>query len=213
MKKICLIIGHGGKDTGAVNPNNGYTELKYNSELVPKIVQKLQGQYEILLENRGNNSIEDIAKINSFNPEIIISFHCNDSEDDKGTGTEAIYYPGSTKGKELATIVSKNVSEALGLKNRGAKTPWQNRGMGLLQRTKAPCIISEGFFIDNDSDLKAGLDKMDNYVAAIVKSVHEYLGDSSEGTEPEQPEKPDTKIYLVQGNKTIGEIDGTIKLY
>lgn len=205
MKKLCFIIGHGGKDTGAVNPNSKHTELQYNSELVPKIVQKLQEQYEILVENRGNNKIEDTNKINAFNPELIISFHCNDSEDDKGTGTEAIYYPSSTKGKELATIVSENVSKALGLRNRGAKTPWQNRGMGLLQRTKAPCIISEGFFIDNDSDLSSGLDKMDDYVDAIVKSIHEFLGDDVVQLNPDPVPDLD-KIYIVKNGQKIGEI-------
>ena len=121
-KKLCLIIGHGQykkdkngqtyREPGATNPHNKYTEFQYNSELVPKISEKLKRQYEVLIENRGNNSIEDTSKINAFNPELIISFHCNDSENDTATGTEAIYYPGSVKGKELATIVSKNVSSA-----------------------------------------------------------------------------------------------------
>ena len=216
MKKICLIIGHGQykkdkngqtyREPGATNPHNKYTEFQYNSELVPKISEKLKGQYEVLIENRGNNSIEDTSKINAFNPELIISFHCNDSENDTATGTEAIYYPGSVKGKELATIVSKNVSSALGLKNRGAKEPWQGRGEGLLKRTKAPCIISEGFFIDNDSDLKAGLDKIDDYADAIVKSIHEFLGDETVQPNPDPVPDLDDKIYLVKNGQKIGEI-------
>ena len=209
MAKIYGRIGHGGKDSGAVNPSNGYTELKYNTELVSQIENKLKSQYEILIENRGNNKMEDVNKVNNFKPELIISFHCNASNG-KGTGTEAIYYPSSIKGKELATIVSKNVSEALGLKNRGAKEPYNGRGEALLQRTKAPCIISEGFFIDNNTDLEIGIGKMNKYVDAIEKSIHEFLGDS-EITTPEKPK--DTKIYLVKDNKTIGEIEGTIKIY
>ena len=215
-KKLCLIIGHGQykkdkngqtyREPGATNPHNKYTEFQYNSELVPKISEKLKGQYEVLIENRGNNSIEDTSKINAFNPELIISFHCNDSENDTATGTEAIYYPGSVKGKELATIVSKNVSAALGLKNRGAKEPWQGRGEGLLKRTKAPCIISEGFFIDNDSDLKAGLDKIDDYADAIVKSIHEFLGDETVQPNPDPVPDLDDKIYLVKNGQKIGEI-------
>ena len=206
MKKICLIIGHGGNDSGAVNPSNGYTELEYNTELVNRIQNKMKNNYDILIENRGNNKIEDITKVNNFNPKLIISFHCNAS-DTKATGTEAIYYPSSSRGKELAIIVSKNVSFALGLKNRGAKVPYMGRGEALLQRTKAPCIISEGFFIDNNSDLEIGLSKMDNYVLAIEKSVKEFLGEDSGTTEPEKPET--SKTYLVKDGKTIGEI----KLY
>ena len=216
MKKICLIIGHGQykkdsngntyREPGATNPHNKYTEFQYNSELVPKISEKLKRQYEVLIENRANNSIENTSKINAFNPELIISFHCNDSENDTATGTEAIYYPGSVKGKELATIVSKNVSAALGLKNRGAKEPWQGRGNGLLSRTKAPCVISEGFFIDNDNDLKAGLDKMNDYADAVVKSIHEFLGEETVQPNPDPAPDLDDKIYLVKNGQKIGEI-------
>ena len=216
MKKICLIIGHGQykkdsngntyREPGATNPNNKYTEFQYNSELVPKIADKLKEEYEILIENRAYNSIEDTAKINTFNPELIISFHCNDSENDTATGTEAIYYPGSVKGKELATIVSKNVSEALGLKNRGAKEPWQGRGSGLLSRTKAPCVISEGFFIDNDTDLKIGLERMDGYVDAIIKSIHEFLEDKTVQPDPDPTPALDETVYIVKNGQKIGEI-------
>lgn len=211
-----MIIGHGQykkdkngqtyREPGATNPHNKYTEFQYNSELVPKISEKLKGQYEVLIENRGNNSIEDTSKINAFNPELIISFHCNDSENDTATGTEAIYYPGSVKGKGLATIVSKNVSAALGLKNRGAKEPWQGRGNGLLSRTKAPCIISEGFFIDNDNDLSAGLNKMNDYADAIVKSIHEFLGDETVQPNPDPVPDLDETIYIVKNGQKIGEI-------
>ena len=166
----------------------------------------MKEEYEILIENRAYNSIEDTAKINTFNPELIISFHCNDSENDTATGTEAIYYPGSVKGKELATIVSKNVSEALGLKNRGAKEPWQGRGSGLLSRTKAPCVISEGFFIDNDTDLKIGLERMDGYVDAIIKSIHEFLEDKTVQPDPDPTPALDETVYIVKNGQKIGEI-------
>ena len=153
-KKICVIIGHGGNDCGAVSQDKKTTELGYNTKLADELVELLANNgYEAFTHNRGYSKMENTTLINSLNPDLAISLHCN-SANTVATGTEAIYYPGSVKGKKFAELLSKNVSEALGLKNRGAKEPWHGRGSGLLSRTKAPCVISEPFFIDNNEDLK-----------------------------------------------------------
>jgi len=130
--------------------------------------------YEAFTHNRGYSKMENTTLINSLNPDLAISLHCN-SANTVATGTEAIYYPGSVKGKKFAELLSKNVSEALGLKNRGAKEPWHGRGSGLLSRTKAPCVISEPFFIDNNEDLKKAFERKNEYIQAIVKSINEYF--------------------------------------
>ena len=174
-KHICIIIGHGGNDCGAVSQDKKTTELGYNTALADELVELLGNNgYEAFTHNRGYSKMENTTLINSLNPDLIISLHCN-SANTTATGTEAIYYPDSTKGKRFAELLSKNVSEALGLKNRGAKEPWHGRGSGLLSRTKAPCVISEPYFIDNNEDLKAGLEKKDEYIQAIVKSIDEYF--------------------------------------
>ena len=67
------------------------------------------------------------------------------------------------------------MSEALGIRNRGAKEPYQGRGDGLLRRLKAPAVISEPFFININSDLKLGLERKNEYIQAIVKSINEYF--------------------------------------
>lgn len=174
-KKICVIIGHGGNDCGAVSQDRKISELVYNTEIANDLVELLEDNgYEAFTHNRGYSKTENTTLINSLNPDLIISLHCN-SADTIATGTEAIHYPDSKNGKRFAELLSKNVSEALGLKNRGAKEPWHGRGSGLLSRTKAPCVISEPFFIDNNEDLKAGLEKREEYMQAIVKSIDEYF--------------------------------------
>ena len=156
-KKICIIIGHGGSDTGAVSQDRKVTELAYNTEIA------------------GYARIENTTFINSQNPDLVISLHCNSSDNLTATGTEAIHFPDSKNGIRFATILSKNVSEALGIRNRGAKEPYQGRGDGLLRRLKAPAVISEPFFININSDLKLGLERKNEYVQAIVKSINEYF--------------------------------------
>lgn len=176
MKKVCVIIGHGGNDCGAVSKDGKYTELAYNTDLAIKLLGKLrENGYEAFKHNRGFARIENIPLINSMKPDLIISLHCNSADNPNATGTEAIHYYGSKNGKRFADILSKNISAALGLKNRGSKEPFNGRGSGLLRSTYAPCVISEPFFISNNLDLKAGLEKKEDYLQAIVKSVDEFF--------------------------------------
>lgn len=175
-KKICVIIGHGGNDCGAVSQDKKTTELGYNTALADELVELLESNgYEAFTHNRGYSKMENTTLINSLNPDLIISLHCNSADNLNATGTEAIYYPDSKNGKRFAELLSKNISEALGLRNRGAKEPFHGRGSGLLRSTKAPCVISEPFFISNNEDLKKGIEKKEEYIQAIVKSIDEYF--------------------------------------
>lgn len=175
-KKICVIIGHGGNDCGAVSQDGKISELAYNTEIAGKLVQELkENGYEAFVHNRGYAKIENTSYINSQNPDLVISLHCNSAKKITATGSEVIHYPGSKKGIKFATILSKNVSETFGIENRGAKEPFQGRGDGLLRRLKAPAVISEPFFISNNEDLKVGIEKKNEYIQAILKSINEYF--------------------------------------
>ena len=147
--------------------------MKEAGEKLAKVLEE-QG-YENFIHNRGYARIENTTFINSQNPDLVISLHCNSSDNLTATGTEAIHFPGSKNGIRFATILSKNVSEALGIRNRGAKEPYQGRGDGLLRRLKAPAVISEPFFIDNNEDLKKAFERKNEYIQAIVKSINEYF--------------------------------------
>lgn len=176
MNKICVIIGHGGKDKGAFSQDKQYNELDYNTEICELLVNELNKiNYVAFKHNRGNNRMENIPLINSLRPDLIISLHCNSADNIKATGTEVIHYEFSKNGKRFAEILSKNVSKTLGLKNRGAKYPFNGRGSGLLRSTNAPCVILESFFISNDNDLKIGLENKKELVEAIIDSINEYF--------------------------------------
>jgi N-acetylmuramoyl-L-alanine amidase len=42
-----------------------------------------------------------------------------------------------------------------------------------LRYTKAPCVISEPFFIDNDSDLSRAREDLDEFAAAYATAIDE----------------------------------------
>ena len=175
-KRICLIVGHGGKDKGAYNKETKETELDYNLDLAPKIKEKLTEQgYIVDIHNRGNASSENIHYLNKVGFDIIVSLHCN-AYNEYANGTEVLYWNTSKNGQLLAQALQENIVDTLGLTDRGLK-PIKNgdRGAYLLRRTNAPCVIVEPFFIDNENDFKVGKEKKDDYVLAIVNGINKYF--------------------------------------
>ena len=86
-----------------------------------------------------------------------------------------LYWNSSSKSRALATITQKHVMKALKLKSRGAKGKRPgDRGAMVLRFTNAPCIITEPFFIDNNSDLKTALEKQEALAAAYAAAIDEY---------------------------------------
>ena len=176
MKKVCIIIGHGGNDFGAWNKRTKENELEYNTDLAKTVAQKLkEAGFDTFAHNRGYGKMENIGFINSNSPDVIISLHCN-AATGTATGTEMLHWHTSKNGKKLASCVQEEVLKALGLRDRGIKEKkLGDRGAGLLKSTKAPCIILEPFFIDNDNDLKIGKEKKNEYAEAIVNGIVKYF--------------------------------------
>jgi N-acetylmuramoyl-L-alanine amidase len=155
--KIALIIGHSHKAQGAVNPDSGLTEFRFNEKLAENVRAKLayMGQDAVLVYRESYKDLPE--KVNALSPDLIVSFHCN-AFNTEATGTETLFFTGSENGSILAKEIQKRIVNLLELPDRGIK-PKQpgDRGAYLLQKTKAPAVILEPFFIDNLQDLKRAL--------------------------------------------------------
>lgn len=175
-KRICLIIGHGGNDYGAVNNNTKETEVGYNTDLVHKLKEMLDKKdYIVDVYNRGFNKLENVHYLNKIGYDIMISFHCN-AFNGKASGTEVLYWHSSKNGKNLAQNILDNIIEVFGLANRGLKPiDIGDRGAYLLGRTKPVTVLIEPFFIDNDNDLKIGKEKKNEYIEAVSKAIDTYF--------------------------------------
>ncbi|MDH2880989.1 N-acetylmuramoyl-L-alanine amidase (plasmid) [Bacillus cytotoxicus] len=98
-----------------------------------------------------------VAKCNSHDVDLVISFHLN-SYNTTAHGVEVLYYDQ----KDLAAKISAQLSKDIGWYNRGAK---QRTDLYVLRNTKAPAILIELGFIDNDSDMaKWNVDKIANSI-------------------------------------------------
>lgn len=174
MIRCALVIGHKWQSTGAFNQHLGISEFQYNHLLARSIerMMVMRGiQINIIIVYRDH--YRDLpGKINSANPDFIISMHCN-AYNQRVSGTEVLYLRGSEKGKSLAKCLHQKLVRALQLPDRGIKPKdTEARGGYLLRYTHAPCVIAEPFFIDNVYDLQTAIDNesaiIDAYIECIV---------------------------------------------
>jgi len=169
---IALIVGHSKKSRGASNKNGGETEFEFNNNFVKSLSELLVVENTVVYRDT-YKGLPD--KVNELNPSNIISFHCN-AFNTRASGSEVLYYNSSVKGKAMASILQTNIVKVLGLSDRGIKAKHsEDRGGYLLKYTKAPCIIVEPFFIDNDKDLQAANDSYTELLNAYINSINEII--------------------------------------
>lgn len=114
-----------------------------------------------------------VRNCNSHGVDLVISFHIN-AYNGSANGVEVCYYDQQA----LAAKVSAQLSKDIGWSNRGAK---QRNDLYVLNSTKAPAILIELGFIDNDSDMaKWNVDKIANSIvyALTGQSVSGASNDS-----------------------------------
>lgn len=98
-----------------------------------------------------------VRNCNSHDVDLVISYHLN-KYDTKANGVEVCYYDQ----KDLAAKVSAQLANDIGWKDRGPK---QRTDLAVLKGTKAPAILIELGFIDNESDMaKWDVDKIANSI-------------------------------------------------
>lgn len=172
--KIGVVVGHSVSDPGAVNAN-GRTEFDYNSELSSVVCDELVGLgHEPVVVWRDRAYRDMPAKVNALSVDFSIELHCN-AFNTTATGSEVLFYRGSRLGMNLARKLQASIVDCLGLHSRGAKWRETNdRGGLMLQKTRAPHVILEPFFIDNPSDLEIGERQQHELGVEIARACHEY---------------------------------------
>ena len=111
--------------------------------------------------------------INSLDPHFVVSLHCN-AYNGQASGTEVLYYHKSKIGEGIAKILQNHLLKFLGLRDRGIQPKTsEDRGGHLLRYTRAPCVIAEPFFIDNDQDLAKATENLEGLAAAYARAIDE----------------------------------------
>lgn len=202
MSKIVFAVGHGkskkgGYDSGATH--NGYHEFKIAKEIAKYAQQYYNAHYNErcdLMNYNGNLSLKDrINNLQDDTYDLVAEFHLNASG---GLGTEVYYHHNSERGKKYAEQITENISNDLGVRNRGAKIRLNGADrdfFGIIRQTKPCAILIETVFIDS-SDLEkvkdaAGQRKCGEAIAKAVAAVRGIAENEVENDVPEEePSKP-----------------------
>lgn len=186
---ILLIAGHGNGDPGACG--NGCKEADLTREVAALLNTRLKGVcmadvadtsrnwYEYL----GSNSY-DFTKYN-----YVLEIHFNSGG---GTGTE-IYVTTSENGVGVETAIVKQISNAVGYRNRGVK----RTNFRVISRVKAQGIsaaLLEVCFIDNASDVSIYKSRKNDIVNAIVNGIAEGFGLEQQAAETHYAERYYNKL-------------------
>ncbi|MGD8989104.1 MAG: N-acetylmuramoyl-L-alanine amidase [Syntrophobacterales bacterium] len=171
-KKLCaLVIGHKKSSPGAGNDRAGIHEFEFNEDLAIRIEKKTQNTKIQRVYRRTWGELP--SDVNGLDPHFVLSLHCN-AYNGRASGTEVLFYHKSKVGESIAKILQRHLVEFLGLRDRGiqGKTS-EDRGGHLLRYTKAPCVIAEPFFIDNDQDLATARDDLEGLAGAYAIAIDE----------------------------------------
>ena len=151
--------GHGsagGQGCGAVGLLDESTEARnVKTELIRLLREAGCTVYDCTYEgNASQNTIlyEIVKKCNMHNADLDISIHLNsgrnDYQGDTVTGGVEVYGY-NTDVKEVGDKICSNISETLGIRNRGFKT---TKNLYILNSTKAKAILIECCFVDDKDD-------------------------------------------------------------
>lgn len=144
---VYLDPGHGGKDPGSVA--YGLVEKDLTLDIAKRIEKLLVGKgIQVRMTRRDDRFIElaDRAAIASGDPRsIFLSLHFNAHTDRSISGSETLYWPGSEKGRELASYVQSELGRRLVTRNRG----FRPERLKVLELSPVTGILVECGFLSN----------------------------------------------------------------
>ena len=161
-KIVVLDAGHGGSDPGT--SGNGLKEKDITIAIVQKLYQKLQNTTKVktYVTRIGDTYPANIERASMANDigDVFISVHMNSaSPNPTPNGTEVLFIThetdvaGKLTSKDVATILLKNVVNALGTNNRGLKYDTsEQKNLIVLNKTVVPAVIVETLFLSNPGD-------------------------------------------------------------
>ena len=161
-KIVVIDAGHGGSDPGT--SGNGLKEKDMTIAIVQKLYQKLQNTTKVktYVTRIGDTYPANIERATMANDigDVFISVHMNSANPNPTpNGTEVLFIThetdvtGKLTSKDVATILLKNVVNALGTNNRGLKYDTsEQKNLIVLNKTVVPAVIVETLFLSNPGD-------------------------------------------------------------
>ena len=123
------------------------------------------------------------------NPKCAINLHLNAFKANQASGAEA-YCPNTEHGKILGRMLNKAVSDTLGINFRkvvpASVVTKDLPGMGFPRSVRVPGVLLELFFVDNNEDLKKGLEKKKELAVNLAKALKDFCDKNYPAFDPSQ---------------------------
>lgn len=150
--RIVLDPGHGGRDPGAVGPQDLY-EKDVNLAVALAAAEVLAGRVDLALTRDRDVTISLRARTDLADRTgalLFVSVHANGSVYPEANGTETFHYPGSRLGSRLAESLQARLLAALGRRDRGVK----QADFFVLRETRCPAALVELLFVTNPEEAR-----------------------------------------------------------
>jgi N-acetylmuramoyl-L-alanine amidase len=180
---IAISAGHGGKDGGAVDPEDKkhdddiykdeiYTEESEKNLKAAKMLKSLfelkTGHKVVMIRDKDEyvRLSERCNIANNAKADLFISIHANAADAESAEGFETLHYPTSTGGKKLAGLIQEEVINDLNPRDRGLK---ERDNLYVLKNTHMPAVLIEMGFITNIEEEKKL--NNDDYLKLMMNDV------------------------------------------
>jgi N-acetylmuramoyl-L-alanine amidase len=175
---VGLTAGHHAYDSGAVGITTGWPrEHLLTLQTLGHAMSFLASSGIYVVSPTGKLS-RKIAELNRHKVEVAVEIHYNSVASPNLSGLEAVYHPGSTRGKALAEHLAHKLAslEFLHL-HRIVDTNRLGRRLAFTREVAAPAVIIEPLWISNPQERKVVEDPANVRIigAAIGAGILEFI--------------------------------------
>ena len=165
-----IINVHGGHSLKCRGASGYLDEVNEDRAVKNRVIELLRANGHTVYDctddvgkTQNENLRNIVRKCNTHKVDLDVSIHLNAGG---GTGIEVYVHGDGSKAKDEATRIANNISNALGIRNRGVKT---KANLYVLRKTNSPSLLVECCFVDNATD-KAHWN-VNKCAEAIVKGI------------------------------------------
>lgn len=190
-----IINVHGGHSLKCRGASGLLDEVNEDRKVKNKVIELLRANGHTVYDCTDDNGKDQnsnlkaiVNKCNDHKVDLDVSIHLNAGG---GTGTEVYIYSDSSKAKPYAEKIANNISNALGIRNRGVKA---HANLYVLRKAKAPALLVECCFVDSATDREHW--NVEKCAKAIVEGI---AGTSvkENHAHPSQPQPTDNWVHRV----------------
>lgn len=176
MSLITISPGHYSPGSGAKDIIDEVTEARKIVNRIVRLLQNVDIGVTHIEDNISKTQEENleylIAQHNNTTRKLDVSVHFNSTSGrhDTNIGTEVLYV--SDKMKAFASQISKAISNASGLRNRGGK---KRTNLAFLNNMNKPAILIEICFVNSTVDVSLYQNYFEEICIAITNELIQYV--------------------------------------